>query len=190
MKNVGCPQHGDTVLHLATGLMDPSQAADAESIRTSCGHCAAWWKAELAPENYSDIDSSVEQAIRAFVPPQHRSTAGKGYLVAAACLTLAAGIVFLAPDRGALPERDGAAADRVARSIVESSDATRDGDLILSEGFESLAGDHAMAFSILIEVEGEGLTEDSLAVVGGQRTDVVLSSDFERGSLQDWSNHS
>jgi hypothetical protein len=188
MKNVDCPQHGDTVLHLARGLVDPSQGARAEALRTSCDHCSAWWKMELEGESHPEIDSSVEQAIRGFVPPQQRKMAGKDVLVAAACLTLAAGIVLFSPDRGALQDRNGAGDDRLASSAVESSDAARDNDLILSEGFESVTGAPSMAFSILIE--GEGLPEDSFAAAGERRSDLVLSSDFERGSLQDWSDHS
>jgi len=188
MKSVDCPEHGEIILHLARGLVSPSEAGRVEQILTDCGHCSAWWAAELDGQHFPEVDASVEKTIRAFVPPQRQRRVRKDYLVAAASVALAAGIVIFASDTSVGP-RGGEVADEAVASLSgHSPDEFADPDLILSEGFETNAD--TLGMIVMVGVEGEGAGDGVQPFTEERSPDTIFRSGLEVGGLKAWNDHS
>lgn len=190
MKSVNCPEHGETVLQLARGLVDPGEAARVELIRTDCAHCAAWWTAELDGRRFPEVDASVEQALRAFAPPQRQSRVRRDYLVAAATVALAVGVVIFASDTPDSQESRKLADSPVAGLSGHSAAEIADPDLILAEGFEMVTEAQPLGLTALVGVEGEGFQDDIHAVAKERNPDVIFHSGLEVGGLAAWNDHS
>lgn len=188
MKKVGCPQHGEIVLDLARGLISPSRAVHVEQIRVECEQCSAWWAVELDSRNFPKIDASVEETLRAFVPPQRQRRVRKDYLVAAATVALAAGILLFASDTS-VSRRGGEIADQAVVGLSGQSSAVFvEPDLILSEGFETHIEGRGLIVQVGLEAEGAG---DDLHPSTEERSpDTIFRSGLEVGGLEAWNDHS
>lgn len=190
MKSVNCPEHGETVLQLARGLVDPGEAARAELIRTDCAHCAVWWTAELDGRRFPGVDASVEQTLRAFVPPQARKRVRRDYLVAAATVALAVGVLIFAPDTPESRKSGEVAGRPVASQSGQSAAEIADPNLILAEGFEMTTEAQPLGLTVLVGVEGEGFRDDIHAIAEERNPDVIFHSGLEVGGLAAWNDHS
>lgn len=190
MKSVNCPEHADTVLHLARGLVNPGEAARAELIRTDCAHCAAWWTAELDGRRFPEVDASVEQALRAFAPPQRQRRVRRDYLVAAATVALAVGVLIFASDTPDSQESRELADSPVAGLSGHSAAEIADPDLILAEGFEMATEAQPLGLTVLVGVEGEGFRDDIHGVAEERSPDMIFRSGLEVGGLAAWNDHS
>ena len=95
MRIPTCPEHGRLVLDLALGRLDDQAAAEAESVRTSCPECAAWWRAELEGELAHRFDHSIETAFESFSPARRRRPAWMP-VAAAAALAVGGGLLWYA----------------------------------------------------------------------------------------------
>ena len=93
MRIPSCPEHGRLVLDLALGRLDDQAGAEAESVRTSCPECAAWWRAELEGEVATRLDRSVETVFESFSPSRRRRPAWMP-VAAAAALAVTGGLVW------------------------------------------------------------------------------------------------
>ena len=84
-----CHDHGRLVLDLALGKLDETAAARAESVRTQCPVCRAWWREQLEGDAADLVDAAVAAALASVELPRqkHRLV----WLAAAAALVMAIG---------------------------------------------------------------------------------------------------
>lgn len=159
-------------------------------IRADCEHCSAWWAAELDGQSLPEVAASVEQTISEFVPPQPQRKAHRDYLVAAATVALAAGILIFASETS-VSRRSGEVADKAVASLSEpSSSGAADPDLILSEGFETSTGGQPLGLIVLVEAEGEGFRDEIDSIAEERGSDTIFRSGLEVGGLAAWNDHS
>ncbi len=93
MRIPTCPEHGRLVLDLALGRLDDQAGTAAESIRTSCPECAAWWRAEFEGDLAHHLDRSIEIAFESFRPARRRRTMWMP-AAAAAALAVSGGLLW------------------------------------------------------------------------------------------------
>lgn len=191
MRSVACPDHGETVLHLAKGALDRGGAARAESIRVSCDRCSSWWAAELEGKISQEIDLEIQKAILAFEAPQTKKTVQRESLAAvAAAVILVFGVMILAPDSRVRQKKDHLAIESSASVSGESGVQASDPDLILAEGFETISDTQTLEHSTFLEIGGDGSRSDSLSSAGEESSGMIFRSGLELGGLEAWSDHS
>jgi len=162
MRVPDCPDHSRLVLDLALGRLEDEAAVEAEAARVSCAVCSAWWRSELEGGSAARLDSVLESAFAAFVPPARRSVAR--WLPAAAAATLVAGTGLLWYSHRQAPPP---AVDQESPSVValENFDGDRDGD--------GTVGIEDLGFAVRVENSGGPIFADGL----------------ESGNLADWNPH-
>ena len=163
MRSPDCPTHGRLVLDLALGRLEDEAAAEAEHARTSCAACSAWWRTELEGDSAARLDSVLESAFAAFVPPVRRPVSR--WLPAAAAATLVAGAGLLW-----YQDRDKAVQPAISQTspttvALENFDCDRDGD--------GTVGIEDLGFAVRVEHSGGPIFADGL----------------ESGDLDDWTPH-
>jgi hypothetical protein len=98
MNPPDCPDHGRLVLELAFGRLDDVHAAEAESVRSSCPVCSAWWNDVFSGGEAATIDAAVSTAFESFEPARPRSPVWLA--AAAAAITIGGAVVWytMSPD--------------------------------------------------------------------------------------------
>lgn len=181
MKQVGCIEHGEAVLELAQGILEPAEALQAEQIRQDCAHCASWWGQELSGQAVTAVDAGVSEALQDLAAPPRRRAFGGNSLLIAATTVLAAGILIFGSDSSVNEVADMSDPQEGSGSVASSSDP----DLILAEGFEAAIGGQPAQWVVQVGVEAE--SEHGSDEVN---PDAIFQSGLEAGGLGGWNDHS
>ncbi len=138
---------------LARGLLDDEAGLCAEGLRSSCPHCAGWWRSTFDCEALAAVDEAVGEAFARFAAPARP----KRWTVAAAAalLVLAVGGTALLWDRGG-PVGDPTPQPQVVTLDFESGDLSG----LQVVGSDRSVGDAAPAAGAVFE---SGLEDGDLS---------------------------
>ena len=95
METKFCPRHDHVIQNLMLGLLEDSQARDAEDLLRDCPECASAYDHFFSGTNFEEVQKGVSEGLATWTPPSNlkkrhwmRLTA----MAAAATLVLAGGL--------------------------------------------------------------------------------------------------